>query len=320
MIIAMRTLANDRRLSRFAVSTPDARATVAAGLVALVTACATLPSVIETPDVFVPAATQTVQWDVARRNLAQALLRAAYIVSYTGPTMHSSRPPRHVSVTPAYVAFRDTVVATFNPALVNYERGQTGLDTTSKPYVRRVLRFAPGDVLIAKASGGWSAGVPNQGSGGSPQPGAKENYLHFVFSERADAEAFLQAWHDARLAAHGAGDGDRDFAERAALWRLRTAKPPLSEAANRHRVVAEGATRARDYARAIEEFEAALETDPMWPSGNFNLALLYEATEEWDEAVRYMRRFLLLEPDSREATAARDKIILWEDRARRELR
>lgn len=234
--------------------------------------------------------------------------------------MHSSNPPRYVSVTPAYVAFRDTVVATFNPALINYERGQSGLDTTSKPYVRRVLRFTSGELVMAKSASGWGAGVPNQGSGGSPQPGAKENYLHFIFGNRADAEAFLQAWYDARLAARGAGDGDRAFAERAAVWRLRTSKPPLSEAANRHRVVAEGATRARDYARAIEEFEAALVTDPMWPSGNFNLALLYEATEEWDEAVRYMRRFLLLEPDSREASAARDKIILWEDRARRELR
>ena len=31
----------------------------------------------------------------------------------------------------------------------------------------------------------------------------------------------------------------------------------------------------------------------------------------------YMRRFLLLEPDSREAGAAREKIVLWEERARR---
>lgn len=316
----MHAPSNDRRLHRFGAPHRNVRAAALAGVVAFVTACASAPSVVGPPGVFAPATTQTVQWEAARRNLAQALLRATYIVSYSGPVMHSSRPPRYVSVTPAYVAFRDTVVATFNPALINYERGQTGLDTTSKPYVRRVLRFTPGELLLAQASGGWSAGVPNQGSGGSPQPGAKENYLHFVFGNRADAEAFLQAWHDARLAARTAGNGDSDFAQRAAVWRLRTPKPPLSESANRHRVLAEGATRARDYARAIEEFEAALETDPMWPSGNFNLALLYETAEEWDEAVRYMRRFLLLEPDSREASAARDKIILWEDRARRELR
>lgn len=300
----------------------NARAAATASLLAFVTACASAPPSggIETPEVFSPVATQAVQWEVARRSLAQALLRSGVMVSYSGPVVHYSRPPRYVSVTPAYVAFRDTVISTFNPALINYERGQSGLDSTSKPYARRVLRFTPGELLIAKAATGWSAGIPNQASGGPPQPIAKESYLHFIFRERADAETFLQAWHDARLAARGAGDGVSDFAQRAAVWRLRTSKPPLSESANRHRVLAEEATRARDYARAIEEFEAALETDPMWPSGNFNLALLYETAEEWDEAVRYMRRFLLLEPDSREAGAARDKIIAWEDRARRGLR
>lgn len=314
----MHAPSSHRRSTVFRMPHRNARAAAAAGLVAFVTACASVPSMIEPPDVFTPVTTRTVPWEVARRNLAQALRRAGIILSYTGSAMHESPRPRYVSVTPAYVAFRDTVTATFNPALIDYERGQTGLDTTSKPSVRRVLRFTDGELLIAKAAVGWSAGISNQRSGGAPP--AKESYLHFMFSDRAHAEAFLQAWHDARLAARTAGNGDSDFAQRAAVWRLRTPKPPLSESANRHRVLAEGATRARDYARAIEEFEAALETDPMWPSGNFNLALLYETAEEWDEAVRYMRRFLLLEPDSREASAARDKIILWEDRARRELR
>lgn len=313
----MHAFSNQRRFVFFRMPHCNARAVAAAGLVAFATACASAPSAIGPPGVFAPVTTQPVPWEVARRNLVQALLRSAEIVSYNGPLMHSSLPPRFVRVTPAYVTFRDTVVATFNPALINYERGQTGLDTTSKPHVRRVLRFTSGDLLIAPASRRWSAGIPNHGSGSFSQPAAKENYVHFIFENHADAEAFLQAWHDARRAAPSDGDRD-DFAERAALWRLRTPKPPLSESANRHRVLAEEATRARDYARAIEEFEAALETDPTWPSGNFNLALLFETVEEWNNAVRYMRRFLLLEPDSREASAARDKIILWEDRARRE--
>lgn len=289
----MHTPSSYRRLHRFGVSSRNARATAAGCLAAFLTACATVPSAVETPDVFAPATTRTVTWETARRNLARVLLRADHIVSYSGPVGLFSASPRYVSVTPAYVAFQSTE--------------------------RRVLRFTAGELLIAKAVGGWSAGILTS-SGGSPQPHAKENYLHFIFRDRADAEAFLQAWHDARLAARSAGDGDSNFAQRAAVWRLRTPTPPLSESANRHRVLAEEATRARDYARAIEEFEAALETDPMWRSGNFNLALLYETVEEWDEAVRYMRRFLLLEPDSREASAARDKIIQWEDRARRALR
>lgn len=146
-------------------------------------------------------------------------------------------------------------------------------------------------------------------------------YFRFYFAARSEAEALLQAWHVARVSAAGADqsadDPEAEFARRAALWRARDPRPPLSDAANRHRIVAEDATRARDYDGAIEGFEAALETDPTWPSGNFNLALLYEAVEDWEEAARYMRRFLLLEPDSDEAPAAREKIILWEGRARR---
>jgi tetratricopeptide (TPR) repeat protein len=108
------------------------------------------------------------------------------------------------------------------------------------------------------------------------------------------------------------------FDEKAAAWIAANPKPPLSEAANRHRILAENAFREKDTARATEHFQAALATDPTWPDGNFNLALLLGEAAEYREAARYMKRYLLLVPDSKDAKAAQEKIVVWEDKAARE--
>lgn len=260
------------------------------------------------PVIFTPSGTEVVPWTVARENLVRALQGARL----PRPTANRLRNEyrdyaRRVRVNPQHVSFSDS-----------REAG-----------ARRVVRFAEGDLVLIDMwlDKVWGAGIPLRASSASGRRSRTQRYddtteyFRFYFSSRSDAEALLQAWHDARLSAAradpSADDSEAEFARRAAVWRARHPSPPLSEAANRHRLLAEDATRARDYDRAIEGFEAALETDPTWPSGNFNLALLYEAVEDWSEAARYMRRFLLLEPDGREATAAKEKIILWDERARR---
>ena len=110
---------------------------------------------------------------------------------------------------------------------------------------------------------------------------------------------------------------DKDFPAKAAAWRAADPKPPLSENGNKRRILAENAFREKNVALAIEHFEAALETDPTWPDGNFNLALLYGETNEFRLAAFYMKRYLTLVPDSKDAKAAREKLIIWEDKAGR---
>lgn len=277
-----------------AVITRVGRTRTFAPYACLVFTAACVASVSYQRAVFVPAPSSVVSWPVAERNLTDALSRAS------GSNQDGRATPRGLEL-PRDSSGRSWVVPFVD----------------AKPLLEDVGRFV---------RGGWSALIPKTDRARalseteitSANPVALSSAYHAVwFRSKTDAEAFLQAWHDAVLARRALPDPESEFARQAALWRARNPKPPLSAAANRHRLLAEDATRARDYARAIQEFEAALETDPTWPSGNFNLALLYEAIEDWDEAVRYMRRFLLLEPDSREAAAAREKIVLWDDRARR---
>lgn len=141
----------------------------------------------------------------------------------------------------------------------------------------------------------------------------------FTLPSPEEAAQFALALDDLVRAAAMVPDEDRAFAVRAAAWRALDPKPPLSVPGERNRILGEQAMREKDFSRAVQHFENAVLTDPTWGSGNFNLALLYETAGQAEEAARYMKRFLLLEPDSREAAAAREKVVIWEDRGRRML-
>ena len=275
----------------------------------LLGACASSPGGGASPSGTL-AAGPLLPWDDASRNFTEALRRAT-----SGPTpgfmTDETGPVTRIRVRPDHFSFIDRGVVA------------KGSSTTGKPEpyaLRRSFAYnSLGDLKIRRWAGTtfmvnvWGTEVTTVKRGWGRQRTLK-------FASRADAESFVRAVHDLIRATPYAANSDDTFAQQAAAFRAANPKPQLSEAANRHRVVAEAATREKDFDRAIEEFEAALSTDPTWSSGNFNLALLYEATQEWQEAVRYMRRFLILEPNSREAPAARDKLILWEERARREPR
>lgn len=141
----------------------------------------------------------------------------------------------------------------------------------------------------------------------------------FTLLDPEQAAQFALALDDLVRAAAMVADEDRTFAVRAAAWRALSPKPRLSVPGERNRIIGEQAMREKDFSRAIQHFENAVLTDPAWASGNYNLGLLYEAGGQMEEAARYMKRFFLLEPDSGEAAAAREKVVIWEDRARRML-
>lgn len=162
-------------------------------------------------------------------------------------------------------------------------------------------------------------GFPNLLLGGTKPDKLRE--VKFSFATPQDANGFVLALHDARNAAGMRDSAEKLFATQAAAWRAANPKPALSPRADRHRILAEQAMREKNVAKAMYELESALLLDPTWSSGNYNLALLHESAEDGMmagilEAARYMKRFLLLEPDSREAPAAREKVVIWEDKLR----
>ena len=108
-----------------------------------------------------------------------------------------------------------------------------------------------------------------------------------------------------------------DFKLKAAAWRRLATKPEMPEEAHRHQVLAEHAFQSKDVGKAILEYGAALQVFPCWPEGHYNLAML--AAESggrpgYDIAVHQMKEYLELVPEASDARAAKDSIIIWEDK------
>ena len=65
-------------------------------------------------------------------------------------------------------------------------------------------------------------------------------------------------------------------------------------------------------AQASERYEQALNIAPWWADGHFNRALLLGEAEDYAEAVPEMKKYLVLEPNAKDARAAQDKLYQWE--------
>jgi tetratricopeptide (TPR) repeat protein len=111
---------------------------------------------------------------------------------------------------------------------------------------------------------------------------------------------------------------DAAFADLAARYRDRPIRPALPEDLRRLIVQAETLRDRKDYDGAIGLLRQALRRDPVvYPAAWFNLALLYEQQEEFGRALDAMKKYLVLQPDAKDARAAQDKIYSWELLAKR---
>ena len=104
------------------------------------------------------------------------------------------------------------------------------------------------------------------------------------------------------------------FKGQAKAWREASAKPAMPEAAREHQVLAEYAFKEKDTDKAIKEYSAALEIFPTWPEGQFNLATLAGEKKFYETAIFHMKEYLELVPDSSDAQAANDSVIIWKDK------
>jgi len=67
----------------------------------------------------------------------------------------------------------------------------------------------------------------------------------------------------------------------------------------------------RNYQRALNEFERALEFDPNHAKVHYNLGYLYsEQLKEHDRAMYHFRRYLTIEPQSEKAESVRDYLLV----------
>ncbi len=98
-------------------------------------------------------------------------------------------------------------------------------------------------------------------------------------------------------------------------YRTANPKPQLPEAGRKFKVQAEFSVQEKQFDKAVGLYGEALKIAPWWPEGYFNRALILGATEKYYDAMREMKRYLLLVPDAPNARIAQDKIYQWEGAA-----
>jgi hypothetical protein len=126
----------------------------------------------------------------------------------------------------------------------------------------------------------------------------------------------MDYWNNkaAKKKAEDAAEAFQGFQKQAAAWRALAAKPELPEDARKQRTLAESYLREKDFKGAIQHYESGVDLCPTWPEGWYNLALLYGETEEFAKASDRMKHYLELMPNSPDTQAAKDKIVIWEDK------
>jgi tetratricopeptide (TPR) repeat protein len=137
----------------------------------------------------------------------------------------------------------------------------------------------------------------------------------FYWSDETDAQEFADAFNRLLYAAYQ-GEESAAFRAAAQAWRENPVKPPLSPEADRHRILAENAIKEKDLASAVEHYESALEVQPMWAAGWFNLAIIYAEQNNYADATDRMKHYLELAPDAPDAKDAREQMVIWEDKAK----
>ena len=106
------------------------------------------------------------------------------------------------------------------------------------------------------------------------------------------------------------------FKLQARAWRELAAKPAYPAEVERRRILIEHAVAEKKYDDALEHLEAGLAAAPLWPEGHYNAALLYAEIEAYRFAADHMRRYLELVPKASEASAMREKIVVWDAKAK----
>lgn len=103
------------------------------------------------------------------------------------------------------------------------------------------------------------------------------------------------------------------FESQVAKYRALKVKPHVSEEQRKLIVQANYFSEQKEYGRAIDCYKQAIAVDPVaYPAAYFNLALLSAQEHYFRSAIRYMKQYLVLVPDARDARSAQDKIYEWD--------
>ena len=96
-------------------------------------------------------------------------------------------------------------------------------------------------------------------------------------------------------------------------YRSMEVKPLMTEEQRKLIVQANYFTQHKQFQKALDAYNKALEINPIaYPAAYSNMALIEAQLSNFLPAIEYMKKYLLLEPDAPDARASQDKIYEWE--------
>lgn len=104
------------------------------------------------------------------------------------------------------------------------------------------------------------------------------------------------------------------FLQTCQAWLGGKATAPFPDDARQHQLLAQDAQSRNDADKALDEYDAALNTAPCWAQGRYQAALLEAQTGYYPVAVQDMKKYLLLSPDAANTQSIRDEITVWNGR------
>jgi tetratricopeptide (TPR) repeat protein len=173
------------------------------------------------------------------------------------------------------------------------------------------------DNLVVRGNTAFLVDVPRQGG----YWGGGDAAIVWMRDKFEYARGFADAVNAMKYYASGSDVADdvpifAKFQEDAKAWRALPDKPALPEDVQRFRVAAEDAFNNKDLSKAVGYYEQGLAIEPLWSQGQYNVALLYGELQLYDQAGLHMKRYLELVPDAKNADFARNKMYLWEVKAK----
>jgi len=140
------------------------------------------------------------------------------------------------------------------------------------------------------------------------------NRLSFLFDFLADAQRFA---NDLLVIQQSLGKEHEErqarFEARVAEYRAMAVKPEVSEEQRKYIVQANALSQRKEYSEAIDLYQKAVDLDPVsYPAAYFNMALLSGQLRRYKSAITYMKQYLMLVPNAKDARSAQDKIYEWE--------
>lgn len=99
----------------------------------------------------------------------------------------------------------------------------------------------------------------------------------------------------------------------AAQYRALKVKPVVSEEQRKYIVQANLLSQQKNYDKAIELYNKAIDLDQTaYSSAYSNAALLSARIKKFRDAIYYMKKYLMLEPEASDARSCKDQIYEWE--------